>query len=67
MIRRKAGSEVMKQVSNPTLTGLLYPFIRGLDKEHLGVDVPFSGVNQETHSRWRENNYPELASRSERA
>lgn len=43
---KKAGSEVVKQVSNPTLSGLLYPLMQALDEEHLGVDAQFGGVDQ---------------------
>lgn len=43
---KKAGAEVVKQVSNPTLSGLLYPLMQALDEEHLGVDAQFGGVDQ---------------------
>ena len=43
---KKAGAEVVKQVENATLSGLLYPLMQALDEEHLGVDVQFGGVDQ---------------------
>ncbi|TGZ48472.1 hypothetical protein CRM22_010972 [Opisthorchis felineus] len=43
---RKAGAEVVKQVSNPLVSGLLYPLLQALDEIHLGVDAQFGGVDQ---------------------
>ncbi|MCJ1473413.1 hypothetical protein MMC13_002064, partial [Lambiella insularis] len=43
---KKAGAEVVKQVENPTLSGLIYPLMQALDEEHLGVDAQFGGVDQ---------------------
>ena len=43
---KKAGAEVVKQVSNPTMSGLIYPLMQALDEEHLGVDAQFGGVDQ---------------------
>ena len=43
---KKAGAEVVKQVDDPTLSGLLYPLMQALDEEHLGVDAQFGGVDQ---------------------
>ncbi len=43
---KKAGAEVVKQVSNPTLSGLIYPLMQALDEEHLGADAQFGGVDQ---------------------
>ena len=43
---KKAGAEVVKQVENATLSGLLYPLMQALDEEHLGVDAQFGGVDQ---------------------
>lgn len=43
---KKAGAEVVKQVANPTLSGLIYPLMQALDEEHLGVDAQFGGVDQ---------------------
>ncbi|XP_052243473.1 tyrosine--tRNA ligase, cytoplasmic-like [Dreissena polymorpha] len=43
---RKAGAEVVKQVSSPLLSGLLYPGLQALDEEYLDVDAQFGGVDQ---------------------
>ncbi|XP_050541003.1 tyrosine--tRNA ligase, cytoplasmic [Daktulosphaira vitifoliae] len=43
---KKAGAEVVKQVENPLLSGLLYPGLQALDEEYLKVDAQFGGVDQ---------------------
>lgn len=43
---KKAGSEVVKQVDNATLSGLIYPLMQTLDEQYLGVDAQFGGVDQ---------------------
>ena len=43
---QKAGAEVVKQDTNPKMSGLLYPILQALDEEHLGVDAQFGGVDQ---------------------
>lgn len=43
---KKAGAEVVKQVDNATLSGLIYPLMQALDEEHLEVDAQFGGVDQ---------------------
>ncbi|KIW90531.1 tyrosine-tRNA ligase [Cladophialophora bantiana CBS 173.52] len=43
---KKAGAEVVKQVENATLSGLIYPLMQALDEHHLGVDAQFGGVDQ---------------------
>ena len=43
---KKAGAEVVKQIDNATLSGLLYPLMQTLDEQHLGVDAQFGGVDQ---------------------
>lgn len=43
---KKAGAEVVKQVSNPLLSGLLYPGLQALDEQHLKIDAQFGGVDQ---------------------
>jgi tyrosyl-tRNA synthetase len=43
---KKAGAEVVKQVENATLSGLIYPLMQALDEEHLGVDAQFGGLDQ---------------------
>lgn len=43
---KRAGADVVKQVANPLLSGLIYPLMQALDEEHLGVDAQFGGVDQ---------------------
>ncbi|KAK3825505.1 MAG: tRNA synthetases class I-domain-containing protein [Benniella sp.] len=43
---KRAGAEVVKQVENPLLSGLMYPGMQALDEEFLGVDAQFGGVDQ---------------------
>lgn len=43
---KKAGAEVVKQVDNAPLSGLIYPLMQALDEEHLGCDAQFGGVDQ---------------------
>lgn len=43
---KKAGAEVVKQVDNPLLSGLLYPGLQALDEHYLDVDAQFGGVDQ---------------------
>ncbi|KAK0528133.1 hypothetical protein OC834_004157 [Tilletia horrida] len=43
---KKAGAEVVKQVSSPLLSGLIYPGLQALDEQYLGVDFQFGGVDQ---------------------
>jgi len=41
-----AGAEVVKQTSNPIMTGLLYPSLQALDEEYLHVDAQLGGIDQ---------------------
>lgn len=43
---KKAGCEVVKQIRNPVLSGLLYPALQALDEHYLKVDAQFGGVDQ---------------------
>lgn len=43
---QKAGAEVVKQIDNPKMSGLLYPMLQALDEEYLDADVQFGGVDQ---------------------
>lgn len=43
---KKAGAEVVKQVDNATLSGLIYPLMQTIDEQHLDVDAQFGGVDQ---------------------
>ena len=42
----KAGAEVVKQVANPKISGILYPELQALDEEYLHVDAQFGGTDQ---------------------
>lgn len=41
-----AGADVVKQVENPLLSGMLYPILQALDEEYLGVDAQLGGIDQ---------------------
>ncbi|VVB80142.1 Tyrosine--tRNA ligase [uncultured archaeon] len=43
---QKAGAEVVKQLENPKMSGLLYPILQALDEVYLKVDAQFGGVDQ---------------------
>jgi len=43
---KKAGAEVVKQVDNALLSGLLYPGLQALDEQYLDCDFQFGGVDQ---------------------
>jgi len=45
---KKAGAEVVKQVTSPLLSGLLYPLLQALDEEYLNVDMQFGGHTHTT-------------------
>lgn len=43
---KRAGADVVKQVSNPLLSGLIYPIMQALDEQYLDVDAQFGGLDQ---------------------
>lgn len=43
---RRAGADVVKQVANPLLSGLIYPLMQALDEQYLDVDCQFGGSDQ---------------------
>lgn len=43
---KKAGAEVVKQIDNAPLSGLIYPLMQTLDEQYLDVDLQFGGVDQ---------------------
>ncbi|MCF7866998.1 tyrosine--tRNA ligase [Candidatus Woesearchaeota archaeon] len=43
---QRAGAEVVKQLDNPKMSGLLYPILQALDEHYLNVDAQFGGVDQ---------------------
>ncbi|ANB11647.1 tyrosine--tRNA ligase TYS1 [Sugiyamaella lignohabitans] len=57
---KRAGADVVKQVSNPLLSGLIYPLMQALDEEHLGVDAQFGGVDQRKIFVLAEENLPSI-------
>lgn len=57
---QKAGAEVVKQVDNPLLSGLLYPILQALDEEYLKVDAQFGGVDQRKIFMFAETYMPKI-------
>lgn len=57
---KRAGADVVKQVANPLLSGLIYPLMQALDEEHLGVDAQFGGVDQRKIFVLAEENLPSV-------
>lgn len=58
-----AGAEVVKQVENPVLGGLLYPILQSLDEEYLNVDIQLGGVDQRKIFMFSRENLPKLGYR----
>jgi len=42
----KAASEVVKQIKNPKVSGLIYPLMQVIDEQYLEVDAQFGGMDQ---------------------
>ncbi|KAL2725168.1 hypothetical protein V1478_007841, partial [Vespula squamosa] len=57
---KKAGAEVVKQIANPLLSGLLYPGLQALDEQYLQVDAQFGGVDQRKIFTFSEKYLPML-------
>ncbi|EJD38160.1 tyrosine tRNA ligase [Auricularia subglabra TFB-10046 SS5] len=57
---KKAGAEVVKQVDNPLLSGLLYPGLQALDEQYLGCDFQFGGVDQRKIFTYAKEYLPKL-------
>lgn len=57
---KKAGAEVVKQVSSPLLSGMLYPGLQALDEQYLDVDFQFGGVDQRKIFTFAEHYLPKL-------
>lgn len=55
---KRAGADVVKQVANPLLSGLIYPLMQALDEEYLKCDVQFGGVDQRKIFVLAEENLP---------
>ncbi|KAF8752839.1 Tyrosine tRNA ligase [Rhizoctonia solani] len=60
---KKAGAEVVKQVSSPLLSGLLYPGLQALDEQYLDCDFQFGGVDQRKIFTFAELYLPKLGYR----
>jgi tyrosyl-tRNA synthetase len=43
---KKAASEVVKQIENPKVAGIIYPLMQVLDEQYLEVDAQFGGMDQ---------------------
>ncbi|KAI5970035.1 TYS1 [Candida margitis] len=57
---KRAGADVVKQVANPLLSGLIYPLMQAIDEEHLDVDAQFGGVDQRKIFVLAEENLPSI-------
>jgi tyrosyl-tRNA synthetase len=57
---KRAGADVVKQVENPLLSGLIYPLMQALDEEYLECDAQFGGVDQRKIFVLAEENLPSL-------
>jgi tyrosyl-tRNA synthetase len=60
---KKAGSDVVKKKSSPTLAGDLYPCLQALDEKYLGVDCHVGGVDQRKAFTFAEKYLPKLGCR----
>ena len=57
---RKASSDVVKQVENPKLSGLIYPLMQALDEEYLEADVQYAGVDQRKIMMFAREHLPKI-------
>lgn len=60
---KRAGADVVKQVANPLLSGLIYPLMQALDEQYLDVDMQFGGVDQRKIFVLAEENLPSIGYR----
>jgi tyrosyl-tRNA synthetase len=42
----RAASEVVKQIKNPKVSGIIYPLMQIIDEQYLDVDIQFGGMDQ---------------------
>jgi tyrosyl-tRNA synthetase len=56
----RAGAEVVKQMEDPFLSGILYPLLQALDEQYLKVDGQFGGVDQRKIFILAEEQLPKL-------
>jgi tyrosyl-tRNA synthetase len=57
---QKSASEVVKQIENPKISGLIYPLMQALDEEYLKVDMQFGGMDQRKIMVFARENLPKL-------
>lgn len=57
---KKAGAEVVKQVKNPLLSGMIYPLLQALDEVYLDCDAQFGGVDQRKIFTFADEYLPKL-------
>lgn len=57
---QRAGADVVKQTSNPLLSGLVYPGMQAIDEEYLQVDAQFGGLDQRKIFIYAEKYLPQL-------
>ena len=43
---KKSASEVVKQIENPKVSGIIYPLMQVMDEQYLNVDAQFGGMDQ---------------------
>lgn len=60
---KKAGAEVVKQMSDPLIGSLLYPLLQALDEEYLDCDAQFGGVDQRKIFTYAEKYLPQIGYR----
>lgn len=57
---KKAGAEVVRQVSSPLLSGLVYPLLQALDEVYLNCDAQFGGLDQRKIFTFAEEFLPKI-------
>lgn len=57
---KRAGAEVVKQMSDPLIGSLLYPLLQALDEEYLSCDAQFGGVDQRKIFIYAEKYLPQI-------
>lgn len=60
---KRAGSEVVKNEGNSTLSKVVYPLLQCLDEEYLDVDAQFGGIDQRKIFMCARENLPKLGYR----
>ncbi|ORY65888.1 tRNA synthetases class I-domain-containing protein [Pseudomassariella vexata] len=59
-VAQKAGAEVVKQMDDPCLGGLIYPLMQALDEQYLDVDCQAGGVDQRKIFTFALENLPRI-------